>query len=226
VDGPADVKERAFWDEVLARETLAWGDEPSPVVEWLASHLPAPARVFVPGCGYGRNVLGLARRGYELVAADSARTGLARARTSFAHPAIEYVEADLFERPGGPLGPSSASFDGVLAHYVIHLFGAAARARLLSTWGSALRPGGLLVVTALSTRCSFFGQGREIEPGMWSNPGWIPIHFETPDTLALQLREHGFIDVRTEEGDEPENKPTGRVTTPTIYALGRRSRGG
>ncbi len=211
----ADVNDRSFWDDVLGRESLAWGAAASPVIEWLGAQRPPPARVLVPGCGYGRNALGLAELGYDVVATDTANAGLERARASFADRAIEYVEEDVFDL-------ADEFFDAILAHYVIHLFDADARARLLSIWWSALRPGGLLVLTALSTNCSFFGQGREIEPGLWSNPEWIPIHFETPATLAAQLTECGFIGVHAEERDEPENRPTGSITTPTIYASGRR----
>ncbi len=203
-----------IWDNILTKETLAWGDTPSPVVEWLAAHLPAPARVLVPGCGYGRNALGLAKLGYRVIATDTSHPGLTRARCAFTHPAIEYVEQEVFD----PQGP----FDAILAHYVIHLFRAAERSRLLAIWRDALRPGGLLVLTALSTRCAFFGQGEELEPGTWSNPGWIPIHFETHFALATALEEHGFETVQTEERLEPENKPAGNAHTPTVYALARR----
>src|SRR5262249_36209284 len=115
------------------------------------------------------------------------------------------------------------SFDAVLSHYILHLFRARERARLLTIWRDALRPGGLLMLTAVSTRSSFFGQGEELEPGMWSNPGWIPIHFETPAELAIQIEKCGLTVVKTEEREELEDKPTGPVKTPTIYALASRS---
>jgi len=93
---------------------------------------------------------------------------------------------------------------------------------LLTIWRNALRASGLLMLTALSTRCSFFGQGEELEPGTWSNPGWLPIHFETPETLADQLEQCGLTVLKTEEREEPEDKPTGLVKTPTVYALASR----
>jgi SAM-dependent methyltransferase len=203
-----------FWDIVLSKEVRAWGDTPSPAVAWLASHLPAPATVLVPGCGYGRNALGLARLGYRVVATDTSQAGLARARSAFADPAIEYLEQDAF----GACGP----VDAILAHYFLHLFLAAERSRLLTVWREALRPGGFIVLTALSTRCAFFGQGRELESGTWSNPGWIPIHFETPSALAAALEEQGFEAVHAEERLEPETKPTGQVDTASVYALARK----
>ena len=78
------------------------------------------------------------------------------------------------------------------------------------------------MLTALSTRCSFFGQGEELEPGTWSNPGWLPIHFVTPTEMGTQLKQCGFTVIKTEESEEPEEKPTGPVQTPTVYALASR----
>ena len=209
------MESSAFWDRILGSSALAWGAKPSPAVELLAAHLPAPARVLVPGCGYGRNALGLARHGYEVVATDGSLAGLERARSEFAHRGIRYLHEDVFTAPDGP-------FDAVLSHYVLHLFRARERARLLTIWRNALRASGLLMLTALSTRCSFFGQGEELEPGTWSNPGWLPIHFETPETLAAQLEQCGLTVLKTEEREEPEDKPTGPVKTPTVYALASR----
>jgi SAM-dependent methyltransferase len=171
--------------------------------------------VLVPGCGYGRNAGGLALLGYRVVAMDASRPGLERARTSFAHSAIRYIEQDVFHIQDEP-------FDAILSHYVVHLFNAAARARLMAVWRDSLRPGGLLVVTALSTKCPFFGQGQELEPGTWSNPGWLPIHFETPSTLTAALVGAGFEGVQAEERLELEKKPARCFNTPTIYALARR----
>lgn len=203
-----------FWNRTLGGGALVWGAAPSPAVGLLAEHVPAPARVIVPGCGYGRNALALAALGYEVVATDGSKAGLRRARAEFAHPGIQYIEQDLFDTPTG-------RFDAILAHYVLHLFLADERARLLRLWKAALRPGGLVLVTALSTGCPFFGKGDELEPGTWSNPGWIPIHFETAAELTTQLSAAGFTVLSAADRLEPEDKPAGLTQTPTVYGLAR-----
>ena len=92
----------------------------------------------------------------------------------------------------------------------------------LAIWAlaAALRPGGHLLATGLSTRCPFFGNGEELEPDTWSNPGWVPIHFYTAATLAAELASLRVI--LADERDEPEDKPTGQVLTPAVYALAER----
>jgi len=80
-----------------------------------------------------------------------------------------------------------------------------------------LAPGGLLLVTGLSTRCAFYGNGDELEPDTFSNPGWMPIHFYTPASLAAELAPLTILEAA--ERDEPEEKPTGVVLTPAVYVL-------
>ena len=216
--------DRAFWDGVLSADSLPWGRDPSPAVDLLAERLAAglPAgeglpTVLVPGCGYGRNALALARRGFRVLAYDHSAVAIARAQAEFAHPRVTYAVRDAPDAPPGP-------YAGVLCHFLLHLFRAPERARLVGALAGALAPGGLLLATGLSTRCAFYGNGEELEPDTWSNPGWVPIHFYTAATLAAELAPLTIIDAV--ERDEPEDKPSGPVLTPAVYVLAQRPRTG
>jgi SAM-dependent methyltransferase len=206
-----------FWDELVAGEALPWGAGASPAVDVLAAGLPSGARVLVPGCGYGRNARALAARGYRVTAIDTARGAIARAEREFAAPNLTYLCRDAFDPPPGP-------YDGILCHFLLHLFRAPERARLVRTLAGTLAPGGRLLVTGLSTRCAFYGNGDELEPDTFSNPGWMPIHFYTPATLAAELAPLAILEAA--ERDEPEEKPTGVVHTPAVYVLAQRPRAG
>jgi SAM-dependent methyltransferase len=202
-----------FWDRLLAAPALPWGRDASPAVELLAARLPPGAAVLVPGCAYGRNAWALARRGFAVTATDYAPTAIARARAEFADPRVRYEVADAADVPGGP-------YDGVLCHFLLHLFPAAERRRLVAALAAALAPGGLLLASGLSTRCAFYGSGTELEPDTWSNPGWVPIHFSTAASLAAELAPLAIL--TAVETDEPEDKPEGRVLTPAVYVLAQR----
>src|SRR5581483_11801370 len=169
-----------FWDGLLGDTALPWGRAGSPAVDVLAERLAAGARVLVPGCGYGRNALALARRGLRVVAYDYSPVAIARARDEFAAPGVEYAVRDVLDVPAG-------AYDGVFCHFLLHLFLAPERQRIVAALAAALASGGLLLATALSTRCPFYGNGDEIEPDTWSNPGWVPIHFYTAAGLAAEL---------------------------------------
>ena len=208
------MAESSFWDGVLGGAALPWGAAGSPAVDLLAERLPAAARVLVPGCGYGRNALALARRGFRVMAYDYSPVAIARARAEFAAPGVEYAVRDVLDVPPGP-------YAGVFCHFLLHLFRAPERRRIVAALAAGLAPGGLLVATGLSTRCSFYGNGEELEPDTWSNPGWVPIHFYTPASLAAELAP--LMVLSAEERDEPEDKPSGLVHTPAVYALAQRA---
>ncbi len=203
-----------FWDGLLSAAALPLGRASSPAVDLLAERLPATARVLVPGCGYGRNVLALARRGLRVVAYDYSLVAIARARAEFAAPGIEYALREVLDVPAG-------AYDGILCHFLLHLFRAPERRRIVSALAAALAPGGLLLATGLSTRCPFYGNGEELEPDTWSNPGWVPIHFYSAAGLAAELAP--LTPLRVEERDEPEDQAGRLVHTPAVYALVQRA---
>jgi SAM-dependent methyltransferase len=202
-----------FWQSVLGSEALPWGQRASPAVALLAARLSPGAAVLVPGCGYGRNAVALGRLGYRVTACDFAPAGIARAQRAFAHPHVHYVVADAFAPPPGP-------YAAVFCHFLLHLFRAAPRQLLVAALSEALVPGGLLLATGLSTRAPFYRNGEEIEPDTWSNPGWVPVHFYTAETLAAELAPLRILEAS--ETDEPEDKPSGPTLTPAVYVLAQK----
>src|SRR5215208_7925533 len=208
------ANDSGFWDGVVGAAALPWGRAGSPAVSMLAERLQPDSRVLVPGCGYGRNALALARRGLRVEAYDYSELAIARARAEFADPRVVYSVHDILDPPAG-------AYDGVFCHFLLHLFRAPERQRIVAALAHALTPGGLLLVTALSTRCPFYGNGEELEPDTWSNPGWVPIHFYSAASIAAELAP--LETLLAEERDEPEDKPAGRVDTPAVYALARRA---
>ena len=51
----------------------------------------------------------------------------------------------------------------------------------------------------------------------------MPIHFYTAASLAAELTPLTILSAV--EGDQPEDKPEGRVLTPAVYALAQRPGG-
>jgi SAM-dependent methyltransferase len=207
------ANDSGFWDGVVGGAALPWGRAGSPAVAMLAQRLQPNASVLVPGCGYGRNALALAQRGLRVEAYDYSDVAIARARAEFADPRVVYSVRDVLDPPAG-------AYAGVFCHFLLHLFRAPERQRIVAALANALAPGGLLLATGLSTRCAFYGNGEQLEPDTWSNPGWVPIHFYTASSIAAELAPLEIL--LAEEGEEPEDKPTGRVDTPAVYVLARR----
>lgn len=89
-----------FWQQRFVSRRTPWdrGDV-NPALEPLIARgvLPAGARVLVPGCGAGHEVVRLAAAGYRVLAVDYAPTAveLTRERLSAAGVDADVVEADL-----------------------------------------------------------------------------------------------------------------------------------
>ncbi len=106
-----DVNAAAYWSERYRRGETGWdlGGE-TPVLRELLQRgsFPVPAqdagrkgRILVPGCGYGHDVVLLARRGYDVVAVDFAPEPLGWLGEQLSRKglAAQLLCVDLFELP-------------------------------------------------------------------------------------------------------------------------------
>ncbi len=104
---------------------------------YVAALLPPGARVLDAGCGTGRVAVELARRGYQVTAADNDTSMLAVART---HDEIRWFEADLATLELGE------RFDLVVAAGNVVVFLAPGSGPgVLARLAAHLEPGGVLV---------------------------------------------------------------------------------
>jgi ubiquinone/menaquinone biosynthesis C-methylase UbiE len=127
--------------EIIARET-ALGPEEEALVE---RHLAPGHRMLDVGCGAGREAVGFARAGLEVVAIDVAPTMIARARERARAEglAIEFTVAEPLTWPAG-----GRAFDAIYFSPGIysHIPGRERRVRTLAHLRDLLAPGGLIVV--------------------------------------------------------------------------------
>lgn len=132
-----------FWDQQFSVEGFKYGTAPNAFVRSQAHHLPAGARVLVPGDGEGRNSVWLAQQGYQVLAMDASAVGLQKAQTLAAERgvALQTVLADLADWE-----PEPGAFDAVVLTFV-HL-PPALRTTAHQRLARALRSGGLLLLEA------------------------------------------------------------------------------
>jgi SAM-dependent methyltransferase len=122
----------------------------------MASEIP-PGRVLSLAEGEGRNAVFLAGLGYDVVGVDSSSVGLEKSRRLAAERgvAIKTVLADLTDADDFTIEP--ASWEGIVSifcHLPEHH-----RRRLHRQVVSGLRPGGVLLVEAYTTRQLDYGTG-------------------------------------------------------------------
>jgi SAM-dependent methyltransferase len=145
--------DRGLWDYLqdpgIARDYDA-GLAGSPLCEvdqaFVERHCPPGGRLLDLGCGTGRLLLALARRGRRVVGVDlsAPMLGVARARAAAAGLAVALLRANIV----GPLGLAPGSFDcaACLFSTLGMVRGAGCRRRVAEQAYDALRPGGCFVL--------------------------------------------------------------------------------
>ena len=142
--GTEPVFDEGFWDERYRAAPQVWSGQPNPQLVAEAGDLP-PGRALDVGCGEGADAIWLARRGWEVVAADISSVAVqrgeqhARDAEPVAAARIEWLQADLLARP-----PEPGSFDLVSAQFM-HL-PLESRTRLFTALAAAVRSGGTLLI--------------------------------------------------------------------------------
>ena len=134
-----------MWDERFAKAEPVYGEEPNAYLRLQAARVAPGARVLVPGDGYGRNGVWLAKQGYDVHTVDVSPVGVERARAAAAKAGvtmrIEQADAAAWS---WPVGKYDAAFS------IFFHMPSAMREEVHAKMLAALRPGGLLVLQAFS----------------------------------------------------------------------------
>lgn len=149
----------AFWQQRFESQRTPWdrGAVNPALAPLVASGVLAPgARVLVPGCGAGYEVLQLAASGLRPVGVDYAPAAveLTRARLAQAGLAAEVVQADLLDWT--PAAPFDAIWDQACL-CALHPDLWVAYARRLAAW---LRPAGTMILLAVQAERAGRLEGR------------------------------------------------------------------
>jgi SAM-dependent methyltransferase len=146
------------WDERYAASELVWSVGPNQFVERELADLP-PGRALDLAAGEGRNAIWLARRGWEVTAADFSQVALDKGRRQAGHDLpVRWVCADAttWDEP--------AAYDLALIAY-LQLPAAERRAAVRAAF-HALRPGGTLLVVAHDSTNLTEGTGGPQDPAV------------------------------------------------------------
>jgi SAM-dependent methyltransferase len=100
-----------------------------------AADLSPPARIAVPGCGYGHDAADLASRGFVVTGYDFAPLAIAGARSRYGD-SVRWVEADWLVEPFD-------RYDAVFDHTCFVSFEPARRAAVVAAHAGRLGTGGL-----------------------------------------------------------------------------------
>jgi SAM-dependent methyltransferase len=161
------------WDERYAESDRIWSGNPNVALVAEVAGLP-PGRALDLGCGEGADAVWLARRGWQVTAADISTLALSRAAEHAAEAgvAVDFQHHDLTRTfPEG-------SFDLVSAQF-LHFWEDFERDKILRRAADAVAPGGILLIEGHLDHGPFHAEAAA--------HGHADQHFPTPDEVIASL---------------------------------------
>lgn len=134
-----------MWDERFSQAEPVYGEQPNSYLRAQLHRLAPGSSVLVPGDGYGRNGLWLAKQGFRVHTVDLSPIGVERARNSAraAGLSVTIEQADL-----STWAWPQNQFDAVFSIF-LHLF-SNVRPAIHASMLRALVPGGLCILEAFT----------------------------------------------------------------------------
>ncbi len=169
IAGPED------WDQDYRRRGILWSGATRDLPE-----LPSGSRVLELGCGNGKTVQAMVRRGWEVTAIDFSSRAAALCRQAFPDPL--QGNAMVADARWSPF--RDAVFDAVFASHVIGHMHAPDRDRVANEVIRLLRTGGMLFFCEFSSGDFRFGKGFETEEATFRRGTGILTHYFSEQEVA------------------------------------------
>lgn len=171
----------AMWDDRFSQAVPVYGERPNGYLRAQVHRLSPGSSVLVPGDGYGRNGLWLAKQGFRVHTVDLSPIGVERARNS-AHAAglnlaIEQADLSTWSWPEN-------QFDAVISIF-LHLF-PDVRPRVHASMLRALVPGGLCILEAFTPAQLQFSSGGPKQIELLYSAENLRKDFATAEILTLE----------------------------------------
>jgi SAM-dependent methyltransferase len=205
--------EATYWDGRYAKDGRVWGDGPSELarlaVARLRPYATADLSILDVGCAYGRDTRYLAAElGCRALGLDPSPAAIAAARRArSAGLEVEYVAGDLGSLASDP--DRAGPYDVAFVCNVYHLLGPIGRREFTAALATAVRPGGLLFLSALSPRDpQHYAVGRPVSGEERSWVDRVYLHFCTAEELTRDFAAFEVLDLEERSYDEAqENGP-------------------
>jgi tellurite methyltransferase len=188
------------WDELYAT-----GTRPVDPYPWLVAAAEQLAsigarNVLDLGCGTGRHLVYLGRRGFSLYGVDCAPHGLSQSRAWLNQEGLD-AHLALADMRAVPFG--SGRFDAVISIHVLYHAPRAGVQGAVDETRRLLRPGGLFLATFLSTRTWKFGEGQQLEERTYVQArgpeAGVPHHYCDEAGARSLLAAFDLLDIHLDE---------------------------
>jgi len=172
---------QAVWDERYGTAEPLFGWKPNVYLEEHVKRLQRGAKILLPGDGYGRNGIWLAKQGFQVHTVDLSPVGVERARQSAQaeglHMIIEQADLSTWRWPVN-------EFDAI-AEIFLHLPSAVRRVVHASIF-RALKPGGIAIIQSFTPGQLQFSSGGPKDVDMLCTAELLREEFAGAEILELE----------------------------------------
>jgi len=190
--------QREMWNKKHAEHEHANQED---VVHELAreitSQLGPGQKLLELGCGVSADARHFAGLGLEVTSTDFSDVVIDQNRAKAALPNLLFQVLDMTE----PFPYEPATFDVVYAHLSLHYYSEKVTEQVFAEIARVLKSGGMLYFSCKSVDDPKYGEGEEIEPGIFSRNGHIRHFFSLEYTQSLVSQQFEVVKLETAEGD-------------------------
>jgi len=178
-----------MWNGKHAANELAFGKQPLPFGLSVQNEIGPDDKVLELGCGMGGDARLFASLGADVVATDFSDVAVAENNKNGTPPNLSFQVLDIT----GHFPFEHGTFTVLYSHLALHYWNRETTAEVFAEIARVLKPGGKLFFMCKSEKDPKYGQGGEVEPGVFSRNGHIR-HFFSPEyTRALLAKDFEII---------------------------------
>jgi cyclopropane fatty-acyl-phospholipid synthase-like methyltransferase len=162
--------DREAWEDEYGKKGILWSGLTHELPE-----LPAGSRVLELGCGNGKTLPALIKKGWNVTALDSSEKAVTLSRNLVTGSSL----ADIIVADARHIPVKNATFDAIFAIHVIGHMHEQGRREIAFEVTRTLKPGGILFFCEFSTDDVRFGKGHRTEASTFMRGTKISTHYFT-----------------------------------------------
>lgn len=189
--------QQAMWNQNHANNTHgSMIGKPQKFAEEVAPFIKPGMKLLELGCGVGSDATYFAERGADVTATDFSDVVIEQDKARGRKPNLTFQAVDISQ----PLPFNDGAFDAVYAHLSLHYYNEAMTTDVFKEIARVLKPDGMLFFSCKSVHDPLYGQGNEVEPGVFDRNGHLRHFFSVDYTKTLLAAEFEAEKINEVEG--------------------------